>query len=197
MPKAPVTRKTRSLNGNLGMLGSGTPVSISPTTATPWADRSRAAERRMPTTSATSAPGIRGATRLRITIPTRDPTPRMAVAGVVRATVSGRCRHDLLDDRPTDRRDAEEAGQLADGDRIARPMTKPVTTDAARNCDRKPSRAAPATIRMRPTMRASAALEWRRRPGSPASHRPHDGGGHDRDRRAGGDLQVARRPKTA
>ncbi len=57
----------------------------------------------------------------------------------------------------------------------ARPMTKPVTTDAARNCDRNPSRAAPATIRMIPTMSASAALRaivlgrvagrrWRRRP---------------------------------
>ncbi len=40
----------------------------------------------------------------------------------------------------------------------ASPMTNPVTTDAARNCDRNPSRAAPATIRMTPTMSASAAL---------------------------------------
>ena len=40
----------------------------------------------------------------------------------------------------------------------ASPITKPVTTDAARNCDRKPSRAAPATRRMIPTIRASAAL---------------------------------------
>ena len=29
-------------------------------------------------------------------------------------------------------------------------MTKPVTTDAARNCDRKPRRAAPATTRIAP-----------------------------------------------
>ena len=40
----------------------------------------------------------------------------------------------------------------------ARPMTKPVTTDAARNCDRKPRRAAPATTRIAPTMSASAAV---------------------------------------
>ena len=46
----------------------------------------------------------------------------------------------------------------------ARPMTKPVTTDAARNCDRNPSRAAPATIRMIPTMSASAALRATSRP---------------------------------
>ena len=40
----------------------------------------------------------------------------------------------------------------------ASPMTKPVTTDAARNCDRKPRRAAPATTRITPTMRASAGV---------------------------------------
>ena len=40
----------------------------------------------------------------------------------------------------------------------ARPMTNPVTTDPARNWDRNPSRAAPATTRMTPTIRASAAL---------------------------------------
>ena len=40
----------------------------------------------------------------------------------------------------------------------ASPMTKPVTTEAARNCDRKPRRAAPATTRMAPTRMASAAV---------------------------------------
>ena len=40
----------------------------------------------------------------------------------------------------------------------ASPITKPVTTDAARNCERKPSRAAPATRRMTPTIKASPAL---------------------------------------
>ncbi len=44
----------------------------------------------------------------------------------------------------------------------ASPMTKPVTTDAARNCDRKPSRAAPATTRMTPTISASAGAQRRR-----------------------------------
>ncbi len=51
----------------------------------------------------------------------------------------------------------------------ASPMTKPVTTDAARNCDRKPSLATPATIRMPPTIRASAALNATYRPASPAA----------------------------
>ena len=41
---------------------------------------------------------------------------------------------------------------------MARPMTNPVTTESARNCDRKPSRAAPATTRMTPTTRARPAL---------------------------------------
>ena len=40
----------------------------------------------------------------------------------------------------------------------ASPMTKPVTTEAARNCDRKPSRIAPATTRMAPTASARPAL---------------------------------------
>ena len=41
---------------------------------------------------------------------------------------------------------------------MARPMTNPVTTETARNCDRKPSRAAPATTRIIPTTSASPAL---------------------------------------
>ena len=54
----------------------------------------------------------------------------------------------------------------------ARPITKPVTTDAARNCERKPSRARPATIRMAPTIRASAALSATNRLASPAATAP-------------------------
>ncbi len=54
----------------------------------------------------------------------------------------------------------------------ASPITKPVTTDAARNCDRKPSRATPATIRMPPTMSASAALSAMNRLASPAATAP-------------------------
>ncbi len=51
---------------------------------------------------------------------------------------------------------------------IASPITKPVTTDLARNCDMKPSLATPAASRNRPTSRASIALSSRYR-GSPAT----------------------------
>ena len=54
----------------------------------------------------------------------------------------------------------------------ASPITKPVTTDAARNCERNPSLARPATIRMTPTMSASAALSATNRLASPAATAP-------------------------
>ncbi len=79
MPKAPANRKTMSPSGIFGMLGTGIPVVTSPTTATPRAGRSSSVESPIPTTSATRAPGIRGAIRLRMRMPRTVPTPRAVV----------------------------------------------------------------------------------------------------------------------
>ena len=79
MPNAPVIRNTMSPNGILGMLGIGIPVVTSPTTATPLAGRSSAVDSPMPTTSATRAPGMRGAIRLRTMIPMTVAMPSAAV----------------------------------------------------------------------------------------------------------------------
>ena len=158
MPNAPVIRKTRSPSGSRGMLGSGTPVWISPTTATPRADRSSAVERTMPTMSAMSGPGMRGAIRLRSRIPTSEPTPRIAVIGSVSARTSWPIPTRRSRVVPTTGGMPSRPGSWPIVIVMARPMTNPVTTEIARNCDRKPSRAAPATTRMTPTTRARPAL---------------------------------------
>ena len=65
------------------MLGSGIPVATSPTTATPLAGRSSTVDRTIPTTSATSAPGILGRDALagrRSPISVADPERRPCTA---------------------------------------------------------------------------------------------------------------------
>ncbi len=62
-----------------GRPGSGMPVATSPTTATPFAGRSSRLDRTIPTMSATSAPGMRGAMRLRARMPTSEPIPSAVV----------------------------------------------------------------------------------------------------------------------
>ncbi len=96
------------------MLGSGKPVAISPTISTPLADRSSTVERTMPTISAMSAPGTRGAMRLRSRMPTREPMPRMAVVGSTRPIVSWTTPTRRSNDRAADRREPEQGRQLAD-----------------------------------------------------------------------------------
>ena len=78
----------------------------------------------------------------------------------------------------------------------ASPMTNPVTTEAARNWERNPSRAAPATTRMIPTVSASAALRTMYESGSRDDEdRADDRGRQDRDRGTGRHLEMARRPE--
>ena len=178
------------------MLGRGTPVVISPTTSTPWADRSSAVERTMPTMSATSAPGTRGARRLR----TQDADERADAE-------DGRGRVDQADRLLDHADEALEVVPLTGGSPsragnwpivivTASPITKPVTTEIARNWDRNPSRATPATTRMIPTVSASAALRTMYEVGvARRQDRADDRCRQDRDRGARRHLEMARRPE--
>ncbi len=111
----------------------------------------------IPTTSATRAPGMRLAMRLRTTIPMIVPMPRAVVYRLSSSRLSPMATTFCRIVPPT-AGIPSRAGIWPMVMTTARPMTNPVTTDAARNCDRNPSLAAPATIRMPPTMSASPAL---------------------------------------
>ncbi len=160
MPNAPVSRKTMSPNGMLGMPGSGIPVETWPTTATPFASRSNAYDNAIPVTSATSAPGIGRAKRLIRKIPTMQPIPSAAVYVLTSSRFWAIETTFSMIVFPPDGMPSN-AGIWPTVMVTARPMTNPVTTEAARNCERNPRRAAPATMRISPTISASAALNER------------------------------------
>ena len=168
------------------------PVVTSPTTATPLAGRSNAVDSTIPMTSATRAPGILGTRRRRMRIPIPLAMPRVAVYRFTSSRPAPIVVSFSMIVLPPPGMPSR-AGIWPTVMTTANPITKPVTTDAARNCERNPSLARPATIRMIPTMSASAALSATNRLAIPGRHGPHDRRRHDRHRRAGGDLHLTRR----
>ena len=99
-----------------GSPGIGIPVWISPTTLTSWTSRSKASTARMPSTRATSGPGIfreiARSTRMRARAPHPDREgPRVGVGQVVDQDL------ELFDGAVAAAGHAEELRQLADDDR--------------------------------------------------------------------------------
>ena len=79
MPIAPGSRSRRSAREITGSTACGSPLGTSPTTLTPSASRSNAADAAMPRTKTTSAPGSRGAMPRRTPSSARNPIPSAIV----------------------------------------------------------------------------------------------------------------------
>ena len=124
--------------------------------STPWLERSNAALTAMPSTSASSPPGTRGAKRSTPNSSTSAPRPTANVAQLV----SPRCASRWTNWRivsPSPFSIPNSFGSWLTVTKIASPKTKPSITGRERNCATKPSRRSPASRNRPPQNSTSAA----------------------------------------
>ena len=192
MPAAPAARNGRSRSEMLGSPGIGIPVWISPTTLTSWTSRSKASTAMMPSTRATSGPGI-----FREIAPQHEDEgqgagpdregPRVGVGQVVDQDL------DLLDRAVTAAGHAEELRQLADDDRDRQAEDEPGDDGLGEEVGDEAEANDPGRQEDRPDHQREARGQREVAVRVAARERADDRGGHDRHRRARRDLEMAAR----
>ena len=155
-PSAGATSATRSDAPTSGIAGSGSASGISPTTATPWEERSRSAERRIATASTSSVEGTAGAMRLPPSSTATEPSPTASVAPWTSPS-SPSTSASAGKKFPSPGSTPSRLGSCASAITRPSPNRKPVITGLETKSAMTPSRSAPAPTSTTAAISASAA----------------------------------------